>query len=373
MNIVKQDKLDYALDFILKRVEQNTKIYSIIFPPPQSYNYRYGIYPNYEWTPSFWTGMLWLSYELTGDKKFKRAAEIQMQSYRDRMIHKVCIDTHDIGFIYSLSCVASYKITGNEYDKKTALMAANHLITRFHEKGKFIQAWGAIGDNDNQRLIIDCLLNIPLLFWATDVTGDDKYKYVADNHLRTALRVLTRPNYTTHHTYFFDSETGEALRGETAQGASNDSCWARGQAWGVTGTAINYKYVSENFVLENHTKITDAFIARLPKDYVPYWDMDFTPEDNEPRDTSASAIAACGILEMSKFHKNKVHLDMVSKMLTSLIDNYLTENIDGANGILSDGMYSRPAGHRSESVIWGDYFFFEALMRIKKPDISLYW
>ena len=373
MNIIDSKKLNYALDFILKRIEQNMKIYSFVFPPPQSNNYHYDVYPNYDWTPSFWTGMLWLAYELTGDEKFKKTAQGQMQSYRDRMVNRVCINTHDIGFIYSLSCVASYKLTGNEYDKETAIMAADHLITRFHEKGKFIQAWGAMGAEDNRRLIIDCLLNIPFLFWATEVTGDDKYKYVADNHLRTALSVLTRPDYTTHHTYFFSSETGEPLYGRTAQGASDDSCWARGQAWGVAGTALNYKYVPESFVFDNHTKITDTFINKLPGDNVPYWDMDFKPEDNEPRDTSASAIAACGILEMSKFHRNDAHLDAVSKMLTALIDNCLTENIEWANGILSDGMYSRPAGHKSESVIWGDYFFFEALMRIKKPDIKLYW
>ena len=373
MNIIEPKKLDYALDFIIKRIEQNMKKYSIIFPPPQSDNYRYGIYPNYEWTPGFWTGILWLAYELTDDNRFKKAAQNQMQSYRDRMVHKVCIDTHDLGFIYSLSCVASYKLTGNEYDKETAIMAADHLITRFNKKGKFIQAWGAMGDQDNQRLIIDCLLNIPFLFWATEVTGDDKYKYVADNHLRTALNVIIRPDYTTHHSYFFDSETGNPLYGKTAQGASDDSCWARGQAWGVAGTAFNYKYVPETIVIDKHIKITDTFINKLPKDNVPYWDMDFKPEDKEPRDTSASAIAACGILEMNKFHKNEAHLSAVSNMITALIDNYLTENIKWANGILSDGMYNRRRGNNPESVIWGDYFFFEALMRIKKPNIKLYW
>lgn len=373
MNILEQQKLDKALDFIIKRVDENLKLFSIIFPTPDSSGYRYGVYPNYEWTPGFWTGMIWLAYELTGDKKYLTAAQNQMQSYRDRMVHKVCIDTHDLGFIYSLSCVASYKLTGNEYDKETALMAADHLITRFHEKGKFIQAWGQMGASDNRRLIIDCLLNIPFLFWATEATGDEKYKYVADNHLRTALSVITRPDYTTHHTYFFDCETGSPLYGKTAQGASDDSCWARGQSWGVTGTALNYKYVPEDFIVEIHSKITDTFIDKLPKDFVPYWDMDFKPEDNEPRDTSAAAIAACGILEMNKYQKNEKHLQATSDMLNALIDNYLTEKIPGANGILSDGMYSRPDGSNPESNLWGDYFFFEALMRIKKPDIKLYW
>ena len=373
MNILETKKLDYAIDFILKRIDDNLEEFTDKFPSPDSRNYVYKPSPNYEWTHGFWTGMIWLAYELTGDEKYKKVAMHQIKSYRERLENKVCIDTHDIGFIYMLSCVAAYKITGDEYAKETALMAADHLITRFHEKGKFIQAWGAMGSEGNRRLIIDCLLNIPFLFWATDVTGDEKYRYVADNHLRTALSVITRPDYTTHHTYFFSVDTGEPLYGQTAQGASDDSCWARGQSWGVTGTALNYKYVSESFVMDKHNKITDTFINKLPKDFVPYWDMDFKPEDNEPRDTSAAAIAACGILEMSKYHTNEKHLKCVSDMLNSLIDNFLTEKITGSNGILSDGMYSRPDGSNPECNIWGDYFFFEALARIKKPDIELYW
>jgi len=373
VNLISEKKLEQALDFILQRMESNIKYYKGIFPSSQSRNYRYPIYPNYEWTPGFWSGMIWLAYELTGEQKYLDAIAAHIDTYRHRIDHHICTSTHDIGFIYSLSCVAAYKLTGDEKAKETSLLAADHLITRFHEKGKFIQAWGEMGSAGNRRLIIDCLLNIPFLFWATEVSGDDKYRYVADNHLRTALSVLTRPDYTTHHTYFFDTETGAPLYGRTAQGASDDSCWARGQAWGVTGTALNYKYVSEDFVMENHNKITDTFISKLPPDYVPYWDMDFKPEDNEPRDTSAASIAACGILEMSKYQKNEKHLECVSNMLNALIDNYLTDKIKGANGLLSDGMYCRPGGDVPESNLWGDYFFFEALMRIKKPDIELYW
>ncbi|MBE7052198.1 MAG: glucoronyl hydrolase [Ruminococcaceae bacterium] len=373
MNILDSKKLDYAIDFILKRIDENIVTFEGEFPNSDSRNYVYTGHINYEWTPGFWTGMIWLAYQLTGDEKYRKAAEAQLDSYYERLVNKVCIDTHDIGFIYSLSCVAAYKITGNEKAKQTAVMAADHLITRFHEKGKFIQAWGQMGEEGNRRLIIDCLLNIPFLFWASDVTGDGKYRYVAQNHLKTALSVITRPDYTTHHTFFFSPETGEPLYGRTVQGYSDDSCWARGQSWGVSGTALNYKYVKEDYVVDMHKKITDTFMAKLPEDNVPYWDMDFGPEDNEPRDTSAAAIAACGILEMSKFHPNEAHLKCVSDMLNALIDNFLTEKIPNANGILSDGMYNRNDGSNPESTLWGDYFFFEALARIKKPDIELYW
>ena len=373
MTILEEQKLDRAIAFVLKRIDENLEKFTEKFPSPDSRNYVYREFPNYEWTPGFWTGMIWLAYELTGDEKYRKVAEFQLKSYRDRMIERVCIDTHDIGFIYSLSCVAAYKITGNESAKETALMAADHLITRFHEKGKFIQAWGKMGAEGSRRLIIDCLLNIPFLFWATEVTGDPKYRYVAENHLKTALSVVVRPDYTTHHTYFFDPETGAPLYGRTVQGYSDDSCWARGQAWGVSGTALNYKYVQDESIIEMHKNLVNKFIEKLPSDYVPYWDMDFTPEDNQPRDTSAAAIAACGILEMSKYYTDEAHLECVSNMMNALIDNYFTDKISGANGILSDGMYNCKEGSKPESTLWGDYFFFEALARLKKPEIKLYW
>jgi len=187
MNILDSKKLDYAIDFILKRIDENIVTFEGEFPNSDSRNYVYTGHINYEWTPGFWTGMIWLAYQLTGDEKYRKAAEAQLDSYYERLVNKVCIDTHDIGFIYSLSCVAAYKITGNEKAKQTAVMAADHLITRFHEKGKFIQAWGQMGEEGNRRLIIDCLLNIPFLFWASDVTGDGK---ISINDVLTIVRYI---------------------------------------------------------------------------------------------------------------------------------------------------------------------------------------
>lgn len=373
MNVLSERKLDNTIDFILNRIDLNIKQFkNEVFPSPESKDYIYRDADNFEWTPGFYTGMLWLAFELTGNSKYMDTAMSQMDSYKNRIVNKICVDTHDLGFIYSLSCVAAYKITGDEEAKKTAIMAADYLISRFHEKGGYIQAWGIMNNNAKNRLIIDCLLNIPFLFWASEATDNPKYANIARAHLRTTLSVITRPDYTTHHTYFFDYD-GTPLYGQTAQGFSDTSCWARGQAWGVTGTAINYKYEKEDYVRENHDNITNTFISKLPADFVPYWDMDFSPADNEPRDTSSAAIAACGILEMSKSHTNNNHMKCVSDMLNSLIDNFLTTNIHGANGILSDGMYNRNRGCSPESNLWGDYFFFEAIMRIKKPDIKLYW
>ena len=143
-----------------------------------------------------------------------------------------------MGFLYSLSCVAAYKLTGSETAKKAALLAADHLAERYRETGKFLQAWGNVGEAKEYRLIIDCLLNLPILYWATEVTGDKSYAEKAENHIRTAMKCVVRPDNSTYHTHFIDMVTGEPTHGVTHQGNRNNSAWARGQAWGVYGIAL---------------------------------------------------------------------------------------------------------------------------------------
>ena len=365
------NKIEKSFQFVLGKLDKDLDKFTDKFPGEQSKNYVYQPTENGSWTESFYTGMLWLSYEITKDEKYLKVIRSHINSFKDRIEKEHNVNHHDLGFLYTLSCVSAYKLTGDEEAKEIAIKAAKKLITRFQEKGQFIQAWGEMNEPNNYRLIIDCLLNLPLLFWATEVTGDNKYADIAKKHLKTAISVVLRDDGTTHHTYFFDIETGAPLKGVTAQGYSDDSCWARGQAWGIYGTALAYTYTKDEFILETYKTITDCFISKLPKNYVPFWDMDFTDGDDQPRDTSAAAIAVCGILEMDKYIKEPKYKDYADKMMESLMDNYLTE--DYSNGILSDAMYSRKSGHNPECNIWGDYYFTEAIMRYKNPDWKIYW
>lgn len=371
-NIISNEKLDGAIAYVLKKLDESMPEFTYKFPAAQSEGYIYPAIDNICWTGSFYTGMLWLAYELTGNEKYKKTAEVHVESFYERIEKQIEVEHHDLGFLYSLSCVSAYKITGNKKAKKAALMAADKLITRFKEKGEFIQAWGAADDPTAYRLIIDCLLNIPLLFWAAEETNDNKYLRVAKMHLRTACKYTIRDDFTTFHTYYFNPETGAPERGVTRQGFSDSSCWARGQAWGIDGLAVAYAYTKDEELLPMFEGVTKVFLEKLPADYVPYWDMIFTQGD-EPRDTSSAAIAVCGILEMEKYIHNQRFIDYAGKMLNSLIDNYTTKNLAYSNGILTDGMYSRPDGHNPECNIWGDYFYFEALMRLKKPEWKMYW
>ena len=372
-----------ALHEALKKIDENTKTFINLFPRPCSTNYVYpGILNGGEWddwTSGFWTGMLWLAYEITGEERYRKTASFQIKSYDERITNKVAVNHHDLGFLYTPSVVAGYKITGNERAKQAGLKAANHLLGRYKEKGEFIQAWGDLNDPTAYRLIIDCNLNVPLLFWAAEVTGDQKYREIAAKHINTAAKVVVREDSSTHHTFYFDPETGNPVKGVTAQGAGDDSAWARGQAWGVYGFPLAYSYLKDEKFVDLFKRVTNYFLNHLPSDNICYWDLVFDENSGEERDTSAAAIAVCGMLEMIKYLPDldpdkKIYQNAVNAIMKSLITKYTTKNIEYSNGLLTEAVYSKPNGSGvDECCIWGDYFYMEALVRIMKPEWKKYW
>jgi len=376
--ILTKEEVKKALDFIIKKIDENLDTFTNKYPTPASFNNIYKPIDNIEWTNGFWTGMLWMAYEYTGDDKYLKAAEIQVESYIHRIENKIEVAHHDLGFLYSLSCVAAYKITGNKAAKEAALKAAKHLTTRYQEKGKFIQAWGELGEKDNYRLIIDCLLNIPLLYWAAEETGDKSYYEMAYNHYISAANNVIRDDASTFHTFYFDPETGEPIKGVTRQGYSDTSCWARGKAWGIYGVPLTYIYTKDSDAERVYKSLLNYFINRLPEDKVCFWDLIFNDGDDQSRDSSAAAIAVCGMLEMDKWLKEEDECKEFYKktahgILRSLIEKYTSEDCEECNGILLHGVYSWHSGKGvDECNIWGDYYYMEALMRLY-TNWKLYW
>lgn len=369
-----EEDCDKAIRFVLTKIDQNMTLFKDTFPSPASVNLVYEQWGNVEWTPGFWTGMLWLAYEVTGEAKYRLAAEAHLESYRVRLRQKEHTETHDLGFLYTLSCVAAYKLTDNEEAKRTALHAADLLYGRYFEKAGIIQAWGNL-DNPKQRgrMIIDCCMNLPLLYWASETTGDSKYNRIAKSHVQQAMNYLIRDDASSFHTFYMDVETGEPKHGTTAQGYSDDSCWSRGQAWALYGFPLSYIYTREEELLDAGQKVANYYLNRQPEDDVAYWDLIFT-EGDEERDSSAAAIAACGLMELAR------HLPLANpyrrtyesaslRMLRSLAERYTTESISESNGILQHAVYGKPLGNGvDECCIWGDYYYFEALVRAK-----MYW
>ena len=358
--------------------------YDLIVPKFQKVaeNGFYAPTDNVDWTTGFWTGEIWLSYEDTGKDIYKKAGEIQIDSFLNRIENKIEVDHHDMGFLYSPSCVAGYKLTGNETGRKAAILAADQLIRRFHPVGNFIQAWGAMDAPENYRLIIDCLLNLPLLYWASEETGDPKYRDIAEKHIHTAVANVIREDHSTWHTFFFDMKTGAPDHGATCQGYRDGSAWARGQAWGIYGMALAYKYTEREEYIQKFRDVTDFFLAHLPKDMVPFWDLEFTDGDDQPRDSSSASIAACGMLEMAKYLKPdeaEAYRATAKRLMKALYDGYAVKDPKESNGLVLHSTYSNHSPYNTcnhygvdECNIWGDYFYMEALMRLKK-DWNPYW
>ncbi len=373
-----REEVTAAMDRVADQVRCNMEYFGTRFPSSATRNQTYGVIDNIEWTDGFWTGLLWLCYEYTGDDAFKNLALKNVDSFLNRVEKRIELDHHDLGFLYSLSCVAGYKLTGSAEGRKAGLLAADKLMERFQEKGGFIQAWGELGARDNYRLIIDCLLNIPLLHWAFLETGKPVYRNAAMRHYEAACNNVIRDDASAYHTFYFDPETGEPLKGVTRQGYSDDSAWARGQAWGIYGIPLNYRYAKDDSAFNLFKGMTNYFLNRLPEDEVCYWDLIFTDGSNQSRDSSAAAIGVCGIHEMLKYlpeveSDKNTYRHAMHCILRSLMERYTAPEIKPGNPVLLHGVYSWHSGKGvDEGNIWGDYYYMEALMRFYK-DWNLYW
>lgn len=371
-----------ALEEATKQILNQLPNFTRAFPKAYSENGFYQPIPNIDWTTGFWTGEIWLAYEYSQDKRLLVAANKQVESFLDRIEKKIEVDHHDMGFLYTPSCVAAYRLTGNTVAKKAALLAADQLISRYQEKGEFLQAWGSMDAPENYRLIIDCLLNVPLLYWATEETGNLKYKEIGLKHTHTALNNVIRDDASTWHTFFFNRETGLPDHGATCQGYKDGSAWARGQAWGVYGLALAYAYTKEPDYIELFRRVTKYYLDHLPEDLVPYWDLCFKDGDDEPRDSSSASIVSCGLLEMAKYlepDEAEYYTRLAKEMMYSLVNGYAIKDPAVSNGLVAHSTYSKRSPYNTcnhygvdECNIWGDYFYMEALTRLTK-DWKKYW
>lgn len=379
---ITQEEIKEALTFCNRQIIRNLPEFTDQFQDNSSVGGFYRPIPNSDWTTGFWTGEIWLAYEFSGDERLKSAGEVQINSFLERINNKFQVDHHDMGFLYSPSCVAGYKLIGSEAGKEAAIKAADQLITRYHPVGEFIQAWGPMNAPENYRLIIDCLLNLPLLYWASEETGDVKYRDIAEKHIHTAVANVIREDDSTWHTFFFNMETGAPDHGATCQGYRDGSAWARGQAWGVYGMALAYKYTERKEYIELFRRVTEYYLEHLPKDLVPFWDLEFTDGDDQPRDSSSASIAACGILEMIKYlepDEAEHYRRIAYRMMKSVYDNYAVKDPRDSNGLVLHSTYSNHSPYNTcnhcgvdECNSWGDYFYMEALTRMSK-DWELYW
>ncbi|MFC7192805.1 glycoside hydrolase family 88 protein [Halocatena marina] len=371
-------------EFVLERIDNNIDKYRTSFPSSATGpEMDYDEWDVTDWTPSFWTGMLWLAYEHTGDEKYREVAEGHLDAYEDRLENTEHIMegtlTHDIGFLYSLSAVAQYRLTGNERARQVGLFATDRLVDRFHDAPGIIQAWGDHRDPDDVEYgstIVDSIMNLPLLYWASEETGYDRYRTIADIHAEQLAEHFVRDDYSTYHVYKFDVETGEPIRHRAERGANYDSesCWARGQAWAVYGFPLAYRYSGNEAFREMGRNVTEYYLNNLPEDHVPRWDFG-APEDHI-RDSSSAAIAASGLIELASClpagdPDRQRYLNASLAMLDSLGQNYTTKGAD-SEALLREAKYANDPDDPNNAAIFGDYYYYEALTRVTR-DWESYW
>ncbi len=322
------------------------------------------------WTTSFITGMGLLAFKQTQDEFFLKQVERLAPIYRLKVYEHDMDTMHDLGFLYSLYSVALYKLTGTPAHRETALRAAEVLAARYIPTGRFIRAWGrldsqGVGTKDDgfilteDMAIIDCMMNLPLLFWASAETHDDKYRQIAMAHADTTLANFIRPDDSLFHAYRFDLKSGAPKRGGNYCGYSIPSHWARGTAWAIYGFALCFSYTREQRYLDASLRLARKFIANLDEHGVPVWDFKLSPGEVALRDSSAAAIAVCGFQELERNGAADKTIANAKEMLLARLcsPNYLNSD-EAEGGLLRDGQVGRA---QNTFTSWGDYFLMEAL------------
>lgn len=321
------------------------------------------------WTSGFWPGLLWLMYAVTGKDHYRHAAwdwdaRIEQCLVKPSRLH------HDVGFQFLPTAVIKHTLTGDADGLRRGLQAANFLAGRFNPAGSFIRAWNERKDGADSTgwAIIDCMMNLSLLFWASQVSGDPRFKHVAVRHADTTMRHFVREDGSVNHIVSFDPETGAFIESLGGQGDGPHSAWSRGTAWALYGFANTYKYTSDARYLNTAKRVAHFFLASLPDDQVPHWDFRAGRLEHEPRDTSAGAIAASGLLEIAKhvppaeaaFYEGKAR-----EILQSLTERYATWDQPEHQAVLIGGTGNKPANQNIDvSLIYGDYYYAEAFVKL---------
>jgi unsaturated chondroitin disaccharide hydrolase len=283
-------------------------------------------------------------------------------------------NTHDIGFIFWASAIPLFHVSGDARYAETALRAADRLRARLitTRQGAYISSWGPLDDvRGRKSSAIDTMANLPLLYWAAARADDGSFRLAAEAHAQMTRAAFVRADFSTWHAVEYDLASGERTRGFTFQGASDESCWARGQAWAIYGFAATTRATGKLEYLELAERLADYFFGRLDDGLVPYWDFDDPAIPDAPRDTSASAIVAAALLDIASQDPDPAaaarRAEQACRLLDVLCQNYLAREPDH-RGVLKEGCYSKPHDEGTVSaVLFGDFYFVEALTKLLLP------
>ncbi len=317
--------------------------------------------PDGVWTGGFWAGILWLCYE-----QEKTAQRLQDATrFTDRLLPRAH-DTHnhDLGFMFYPSAIKGWQLTGNEMYRQTARQAAVALAEQFNPEAGFIPGWGFFGGTDwSGSVLVDTLMNMPLLVWAGKQGGDESLMNVVRRQVDLTLKYHMRDDGSFYHVYKFDPKSGTPLHGDTYQGLGPETTWARGQGWAITSLAILAEMTGNQAYLAASQKVAAIFESNLPADRIPLWDFAAIGVD-QPKDASASAIASYGFLKLGKVTGNPAYRQTAERLLKALADT--CGNDSDAGGLLLHATADLPHGLGiDESTMYGDYYYLKSLICLR--------
>lgn len=334
------------------------------------------------WTNGFWPGMLWQMYHATGNEIYRQAAK-GIEERLDAVLKSFDGVDHDAGFLFLLSAVADYRQTGDRESRRRGIHAANMLAGRYNPVGKYIRAWNdhtaeaettaewmKSGGGVSGWMIVDCMMNIPLLYWAAGETKDPRYRHIALSHAKTAQQYVVRPDGSCNHVVSIDPNTGVFLDNPGGQGYEKGSSWSRGQSWAVYGFALSYRHTGERSFLDTAKQCAHYCIANLAvNDWLPLVDYR-APREPVKYDSDAGIITACGLLEIAEHvgeHEKYFYTEAAYRILRACDERFCNWDPD-VDSIVDGGttFYNDPSGKTSDMpIIYGDYFFLEAVLRLK--------
>lgn len=369
--IMVDESLEYCQNQIARSLKEIDKDTCLLPRNMEKNAVRWHMVNPYDWTSGFWPGILWYNYENSKDESIKEKA-IQYTECLESLLSPNHDGDHDLGFQFLCSYVNGYRLTGNDNYRQIALKGAEKLAGFYNPSVGTILSWAHMSDQMGwpHNTIMDNMMNLELLFWASKNGGKPEYYKMAERHAQVTMENQFRDDYTNYHVAIYDTITGKFMRGVTNQGLNDQSFWARGQAWAIYGFTMVYRETKNKDFLRFVEKVTDVYLERLPEDYVPYWDFDDPAIPNAPRDASAAAITASALLELSQLEddseKSATYKDYAIKMIKSLSsENY--RSADSKPSFILHSTGNLPAGYEIDaSINYADYYYLESLIRYKK-------
>lgn len=322
------------------------------------------------WTNGFWPASMWQMYMATHDELYREEA-VRTEKMLDAALTDFKQTHHDVGFMWLIQSGVHYRFDHNQDSYDRTMLAATLLASRFNPNG-FIRAWN--GKDQQGWAIVDCMMNIPLLYWASDMTGDPRYMHIAMAHADSTMQNFVREDGSCNHIVIYDPLTGEVLDHPAGQGSHSGSSWSRGQAWALYGFTLSHMATGKQEYLDTAKRVAHYFISNVTDDYIPRCDCR-QPEEPNIKDNAAGAIAACGLLELCKLvplDEAPIYYDAAVKLIMTMADRCINwEDNDPALCTMCTAAYHDVPSHHM-TMNYADYFFIEAMNKLRGQRL-LFW